>query len=79
MSNLVLQADRSLIARRAKDEGTGEAESLWGKINPKEFGSKAAMSFAEEKAKREAKRAEKEAKRSKKSASTDRKEYFLCF
>lgn len=39
-SNLVLQADRSLITSR-KNEPTGEPESLYGKIDPKEFGTKA--------------------------------------
>ena len=40
MSNLVLQADRSLIPKREKDF-SGEVSSLWGKFNPKEFGSQA--------------------------------------
>jgi pre-mRNA-splicing helicase BRR2 len=31
-SNLVLQADRSLIERRARDEATGEVLSLTGKL-----------------------------------------------
>jgi pre-mRNA-splicing helicase BRR2 len=39
-SNLVLQADRSLIGKRSS-EPTGEAESLWGKINTKTFGDRA--------------------------------------
>jgi pre-mRNA-splicing helicase BRR2 len=39
-SNLVLSADRSLIGRRA-DEPTGEAESLWGKVNLKQLGDRA--------------------------------------
>ncbi|OZJ03702.1 hypothetical protein BZG36_03306 [Bifiguratus adelaidae] len=39
-SNLVLQADRSSLPRRDQ-EPTGEAETLWGRIDPKEFGSRA--------------------------------------
>ncbi|CAG8503773.1 2964_t:CDS:2 [Ambispora gerdemannii] len=35
-SNLVLQANRSELPRR-DHEPSGEPESLWGKINPKEF------------------------------------------
>ncbi|OMJ14023.1 U5 small nuclear ribonucleoprotein [Smittium culicis] len=38
-SNLVLQADRSELPRRV-NEPSGEPESLWGKINPKEMGSR---------------------------------------
>ncbi len=41
MSNLVLQADRSLLPKREKDFA-GEVTSLYGKINPREFGSAAA-------------------------------------
>lgn len=40
MSNLVLQADRSLLPKREKDF-SGEVTSLWGKFNPKDFGSQA--------------------------------------
>ncbi|KAF9584560.1 DEIH-box ATPase, partial [Lunasporangiospora selenospora] len=39
-SNLVLQANRSDHPRRG-NEPTGEAESLYGRIDPKEFGSRA--------------------------------------
>lgn len=39
-SNLVLQADRSLISNRYSNEPTGEAESLWGKITSKGFGDR---------------------------------------
>src|SRR6266498_950220 len=39
-SNLVLQANRSELPRR-DHEPSGEPESLWGKINPKDFGSRA--------------------------------------
>lgn len=40
MSNLVLKADRSLLPKREKDF-SGEVTSLWGKFNPKDFGSQA--------------------------------------
>ncbi|ORX98893.1 Sec63-domain-containing protein [Basidiobolus meristosporus CBS 931.73] len=39
-SNLVLQADRSALPRRDQ-EPSGEPETLHGRINPKEFGSRA--------------------------------------
>ncbi|CAG8675083.1 6955_t:CDS:2 [Cetraspora pellucida] len=39
-SNLVLQANRSELPRR-DHEPSGEPESLWGKINPKDFGTRA--------------------------------------
>ncbi|RUS26117.1 Sec63 Brl domain-containing protein [Jimgerdemannia flammicorona] len=39
-SNLVLQADRSILPRRDQ-EPSGEPDTLWGRINPKEFGSRA--------------------------------------
>lgn len=39
-SNLVLQADRSSLPRRDQ-EPSGEPDTLWGRINPKEFGSRA--------------------------------------
>ncbi|CAB5191372.1 unnamed protein product [Rhizophagus irregularis] len=42
-SNLVLQANRSELPRR-DHEPSGEPESLWGKINPKDFGSRAQRS-----------------------------------
>ncbi|KAJ3338078.1 DEIH-box ATPase [Gonapodya sp. JEL0774] len=61
-SNLVLQADRSLITRR-DNEPTGEAESLWGKINPKGFGDRAQRTVDDEKKKREERKKEKEEKR----------------
>ena len=57
-SNLVLQADRSLTTRRG-DEPTGEVESLAGKINLKEMGSRALRS----KPKDLAERVEKEKQR----------------
>ncbi|OLY81668.1 U5 small nuclear ribonucleoprotein 200 kDa helicase [Smittium mucronatum] len=38
-SNLVLQADRSELPRRV-NEPSGEPESLWGRIDPKEMGSR---------------------------------------
>ncbi|XP_063432226.1 U5 small nuclear ribonucleoprotein 200 kDa helicase-like [Mytilus trossulus] len=40
-SNLVLQADRSLIDRRARDESTGEVVSLTGKLLGTRMGDKA--------------------------------------
>src|SRR5438309_1905744 len=39
-SNLVLKANRSELPRR-DHEPSGEPESLWGKINPKDFGTRA--------------------------------------
>lgn len=43
-SNLVLQADRSLIEKRARDEPTGEVTSLVGKIVGTRMGDKAMRS-----------------------------------
>lgn len=40
-SNLVLQADRSLIDRRARDEPTSEVQSLTGKLTGIKMGDKA--------------------------------------
>ena len=40
-SNLVLQADRSLIDRRPKDESTGEVQSLSGKLVGSKMGDRA--------------------------------------
>ncbi|KAF9159441.1 DEIH-box ATPase [Actinomortierella ambigua] len=59
-SNLVIQANRSDIARRG-NEPTGEAESLYGRINPKEFGSRAARDTS----------MVEESKKSKKKSTTD--------
>ena len=42
-ANLVLKADRSLMEKR-NTEVTGEVESLYGKINPKEFGTRTGRS-----------------------------------
>lgn len=39
-SNLVLQADRSLIDRRSKDEATGEVQSLVGKLRGTKMGDR---------------------------------------
>ena len=39
-SNLVLQADRSLIERRARDEATGEVLSLTGKLTGTRMGDR---------------------------------------
>ncbi|CAH1783166.1 unnamed protein product [Owenia fusiformis] len=43
-SNLVLQADRSLIDRRPRDEATGEVMSLAGKVQKTRMGDKAQRS-----------------------------------
>ena len=37
-SNLVLQADRSLIDRRGRDEATGEVQTLVGKLGNSRMG-----------------------------------------
>ena len=39
-SNLVLQADRSLIERRARDEATGEVLSLTGNLTGTRMGDR---------------------------------------
>lgn len=39
-SNLVLQADRSLIERRGRDEATGEVLSLVGKLHASKMGDR---------------------------------------
>ena len=39
-SNLVLQADRSLIDRRSKDEATGEVQTLVGKMRGTKMGDR---------------------------------------
>lgn len=39
-SNLVLQADRSLIDRRSKDEATGEVQSLAGRLAGQKMGDR---------------------------------------
>lgn len=39
-SNLVLQADRSLIERRGRDEATGEVMSLVGKLTSSKMGDR---------------------------------------
>ena len=39
-SNLVLQADRSLIERRGRDEATGEVLSLVGKLHTSKMGDR---------------------------------------
>ncbi|KAL9072568.1 MAG: hypothetical protein Q9157_005042 [Trypethelium eluteriae] len=45
MSNLVLQADRRFVTRRT-DENTGDPESLAGRINIKDMGSRTAREVA---------------------------------
>ena len=39
-SNLVLQADRTLIDRRSKDEATGEVQSLSGRLAGQKMGDR---------------------------------------
>ena len=39
-SNLVLQADRTLIDRRGKDEATGEVQSLSGRLTGQKMGDR---------------------------------------
>lgn len=78
-SSLVLQADRSGLARRDQ-EPTGEPESLYGKIDPKDFGSRAVRETPkdiEEKKKKAAKRSEESAekRRRKKEESAISKAY----
>ncbi|KAF9914159.1 DEIH-box ATPase [Lobosporangium transversale] len=66
-SNLVLQANRSDNPRRG-NEPTGEAESLYGRIDPKEFGSRAIrdLSKIEEVKKKKSQTSEKSEERRKK-------------
>ncbi|RUS18546.1 Sec63 Brl domain-containing protein [Endogone sp. FLAS-F59071] len=77
-SNLVLQADRSSLPRRDQ-EPSGEPDTLWGRINPKEFGSRAvrdAPKAKEEKRKKAELREEMaEKKRRKKEESALNKAY----
>ncbi|KAG0180469.1 DEIH-box ATPase [Apophysomyces sp. BC1034] len=78
-SSLVLQADRSGLPRRDQ-EPTGEPETLWGRINPREFGARAereAPKDIEEKKKKAAERAEQlaEKKLRKKEESAINKAY----
>ncbi|KAI8374185.1 Sec63 Brl domain-containing protein [Radiomyces spectabilis] len=78
-SSLVLQADRSGLPRRDQD-ATGEPDSLWGKIDPKEFGSRAERETPkgiEEKKKKAAQRSDDlaEKRRRKKEESAISKAY----
>jgi pre-mRNA-splicing helicase BRR2 len=61
-TNLVLQADRSLLdsGRRRDNEPSGQAESLWGKLDAKKFGDKAMRTIEEEKTKRSKAKQEKD-------------------
>jgi len=68
-SNLVLQADRSSLPRR-NQEPSGEPETLWGRINPKDFGDRAQRTINEEKEKREKRKKEREEKRKQKGYNT---------
>ncbi|KAI7854305.1 Sec63 Brl domain-containing protein [Circinella umbellata] len=78
-SSLVLQADRSGLPRRDQ-EPTGEPETLWGKIDPKAFGTRAERETPkdiEEKKKKAAERSEElaEKRRRKKEESAISKAY----
>ncbi|KAH3788153.1 U5 small nuclear ribonucleoprotein 200 kDa helicase-like [Dreissena polymorpha] len=55
-SNLVLQADRSLIDRRARDEPTSEVQSLTGKLTGIKMGDKAQRTRPPQMEERKAKR-----------------------
>ena len=46
LSSLVIQTDRSEIVRRDKEAGSDMVESIWGRINPSEMGSRAGKEFA---------------------------------
>ncbi|KAI9034250.1 Sec63 Brl domain-containing protein [Hyaloraphidium curvatum] len=63
-ANLVLQADRSLLdqgsGRRRNDEPTGQAESLWGRLDSKKFGDRAMRTIDDEKLKRAKAKQERE-------------------
>ncbi len=59
--------------KRGRDETTGEAESLWGRINPREFGDQALKTIEEEKLKRVEKLKEKDEKRKKKASALPNK------
>lgn len=58
-SNLVLQADRSLIDRRNKDEATGEVQTLAGKLSGVRMGERAQRALPPELAERRARRSKK--------------------
>ena len=55
-SNLVLQADRSLIDRRPRDESTGEVISLQGKLTGMAMGDRAQRTRPPQMEERKAKR-----------------------
>ncbi|XP_064601354.1 U5 small nuclear ribonucleoprotein 200 kDa helicase-like [Liolophura sinensis] len=55
-SNLVLQVDRSLIDRRARDEPTGEVVSLVGKLTGSRMGDKAQRTIPPQMEEKKAKR-----------------------
>lgn len=59
-SNLVLQADRSLIEKRARDEPTGEVTSLVGKIVGTRMGDKAMRSKPPQMEERKVKRTKRD-------------------
>ena len=58
-------------------EASGEPETLWGKINPKEFGDKAMRTIDDEKAKRAQKRKEQEEKMRKGADRSSKREYII--
>ncbi|KAG9299631.1 hypothetical protein G9A89_020802 [Geosiphon pyriformis] len=77
-SNLVLQANRSELPRR-DHEPSGEPESLWGKINPKDFGTRAQRSSVkdlEAKKKKPRKAEEAEEKKRRRKEETDIKKAY---
>lgn len=46
LSSLVIQTDRSEIVRRDKEAGSDMVESIWGRLNPSEMGSRAGREAA---------------------------------
>jgi len=68
-SNLVLQADRSLIDKRYKDEPTGEVQSLLGHLQGTRMGDKFLRTAPEDAEKRRAKRAKLDALKQERKSS----------
>ncbi|KAI8807156.1 Sec63 Brl domain-containing protein [Cladochytrium replicatum] len=66
-SNLVLQADRT--GSRRDQEPSGEPETLYGRINAKQFGDRAVSTLAEQKEKIQKKRKKEDEKRKAAGAS----------
>ena len=48
-SNLVLQVDRQLVDKRAKNEATGEVKSLVGRLGASKMGDRAVRTGTKEK------------------------------